>query len=97
MKKSQIEKMIKSDNGTIIDVRTPGEYMGGNVVGSINIPLTEVDLRMDEIRKLPQPLILCCASGTRSGQVHRYLVQQGLECHNGGSWTDVNYQKSLTV
>ena len=51
---------------TIIDVRTPGEFRGGNVKGSINIPLNEIHLRLDEIKQMPQPVILCCASGNRS-------------------------------
>ncbi len=92
-----IEKIIKEQQGTIVDVRTPGEFMGGNVVGSINIPLQEIQQRMDEIKALKQPLILCCASGNRSGQATQFLLQQGLECCNGGSWLDVNYYQSQTA
>lgn len=92
-----IEKIIKEQQGTIVDVRTSGEFMGGNVVGSINIPLQEIQQRMDEIKALKQPLILCCASGNRSGQATQFLLQQGLECCNGGSWLDVNYYQSQTA
>ena len=53
---------------TIIDVRSPEEFKNGNVAGSINIPLNEIQQRIEEIKKLPYPLILCCASGNRSGQ-----------------------------
>ncbi len=77
-------------NATIIDVRSPGEFMGGHVAGSINIPLSEIPGRVDEIRNMPQPLILCCASGNRSGQATMYLKQLGIACTNGGSWLDVN-------
>lgn len=76
---------------TIVDVRTPGEFMGGHVAGSINIPLQEIHVRLDEIKQLPQPLILCCASGNRSGQAAMFLKAQGIACENGGSWMDVNY------
>ena len=75
---------------TIVDVRTPSEFMGGNVAGSINIPLQEVTSRLEEIKKLPQPIILCCASGGRSGQATMFLKQNGIDCMNGGSWLDVN-------
>lgn len=84
-------KIIKEKQGTIIDVRTPAEFMGGNVAGSINIPLQEITNRMDELKKLKLPLVLCCASGGRSGQAHGYLAQLGIECFNGGSWLEVNY------
>lgn len=83
--------MIKDKTATIVDVRTPAEFMGGNVAGSINIPLQEIPERIDEIKALKSPLILCCASGNRSGQAQRFLSQVGIECYNGGSWMDVNY------
>ena len=75
---------------TIIDVRTPGEFMGGHVVGSINIPLQEIQNRADEIKALSQPIVLCCASGMRSGQATVYLKSLGVDCKNGGSWLDIN-------
>jgi phage shock protein E len=77
---------------TIIDVRTPGEFMGGNVVGSINIPLNELAQRIDEIKQLQQPIILCCASGARSAQATAFLKGLGIECENGGSWLTVNFK-----
>ena len=91
------EQLIVNNRGTIIDVRTQGEFMGGNVVGSINIPLQEIQQRIDELKDLKQPLVLCCASGNRSGQATQFLSQMGMECYNGGSWMDVNYYKSQTV
>lgn len=82
---------MNKNKKTIVDVRTPGEFMGGNVMGSINIPLQEVQQRLDEIKALNQPIILCCASGNRSGQAAMFLKSCGVECENGGSWMDVNY------
>ena len=77
---------------TIIDVRTPQEVAGGNVAGSINIPLNEVPERMEEIKSMEQPILLCCASGMRSGQASGFLNANGIACTNGGSWMDVNFQ-----
>ena len=93
----KIEKIIKEKKGTIVDVRTPAEFIGGNVAGSINIPLQEMEKRMDELKRLKQPLVLCCASGNRSGQATHFLSQLGIECCNGGSWLDVNYYQSQTI
>ncbi|MFA7274428.1 MAG: rhodanese-like domain-containing protein [Crocinitomicaceae bacterium] len=86
-----IEQALAEGHGTIVDVRSPGEFMGGNATGSINIPLQELEARMDEINALKQPLILCCASGNRSGMATQILSQSGIECGNGGSWLDVQY------
>ena len=93
-KKMDIEKIITENQGTIVDVRSYGEFLGGNVANSINIPLNEIPERIEELKKLKAPLILCCASGNRSGQAQHFLSQHGLECYNGGSWLNVNYYKS---
>jgi phage shock protein E len=89
-----LENIIKENECTILDVRTREEFMGGHVADSINIPLNEVPNNIEKIKNLKMPLILCCASGMRSGQAQQYLSQQGIECHNGGSWIDVNYFQS---
>ena len=75
--------------GTVIDVRTPAEFMGGHVVGSINIPLQEILEHVEEIKKMEQPLVFCCASGIRSGQAAAHFKSLGVSCENGGSWMDV--------
>ena len=89
-----IEKIIKERKGTIVDVRTPEEFRGGHAEGSINIPLQEIGKRMEELKQLKQPLVLCCASGGRSSQVHSFLSQQGIDCCNAGSWLDVNHYQN---
>lgn len=89
-----LENIIKEKKGSIVDVRTRQEYSGGHVADSINIPLNEIQDRLEEIQNLESPLILCCASGNRSGQAQHYLSQKGIDCYNGGSWLEVNYYQS---
>jgi phage shock protein E len=85
-----IEQLVRSKQCTVVDVRTRGEFMGGHVAGAVNIPLQDLQSKLVEIRQLKQPLVLCCASGNRSGQAQRYLAAEGINCVNGGSWFDVN-------
>jgi rhodanese-related sulfurtransferase len=84
-----LKELIKSGNATIIDCRTSAEFMGGHVVGSINIPLQEIPGRLAEFKKMKN-IVLCCASGGRSGQATSFLKQHGIECENAGSWFVVN-------
>ncbi|HUH27516.1 rhodanese-like domain-containing protein [Gelidibacter sp.] len=84
------EELITNSESTIIDVRTPLEFMGGSVFGAVNIPLNEIPHRLDELKAMKAPLILCCASGMRSGQAADFLINEGLSCVNGGSWLEVN-------
>jgi phage shock protein E len=77
---------MKNNQAIIVDVRTTQEFAGGNVEGSVNIPLNEIPQRIDELKSMDQKIILCCASGNRSGQAAQYLNSMGIPCENGGSW-----------
>ncbi len=90
-----VAELISQNKGTIVDVRTADEFRGGHVAGSINIPVQSITQHLEELKALESPLILCCASGGRSGMAQGFLSQQGINCLNGGSWMDVNYYKSL--
>lgn len=83
-------KEMLNNGAVIIDVRTPGEFQGGHVKGSKNYPLQTIENKVDELKKINKPLVLCCASGGRSGQAASFLKSKGLECENGGGWMQVN-------
>jgi len=56
---------------SIVDVREPDEIKATRVSGMLNIPMSELQTRIDE---LPEgPLAVFCRSGNRSGQVADYL------------------------
>ena len=75
---------------TIIDVRSPGEFSMGAVDGSINIPLDQVPHKVEEFKNMPRPIVLCCASGNRSGQACHFLEANGVDdIYNGGGWNMV--------
>jgi rhodanese-related sulfurtransferase len=76
---------------TIVDVRSYGEFQGGHIAGSVNIPLNEIPSRIEEF-KSKQNLVLCCASGNRSGQAVSFLKANGIDCENGGGWMELNYK-----
>lgn len=78
----------------IIDVRTPGEFLGGHIKGAVNIPLDSLQGQMIKIKK-GKPVITCCASGARSGSARRFLLERGyLEVYNGGGW--IGLQQKIT-
>ncbi len=77
---------FQSRNAIILDVRSKGEYQGGAIPGSKNIPLQQLSVRMNEIKKWNKPVITCCASGVRSGSAASILRSNGVEAMNGGGW-----------
>ena len=64
----------------IIDVRTPSEFSGGNIPGSINIDYNASDFseRMSELNKQTETLIYC-RSGGRSGRASMVLKELGFK------------------
>lgn len=78
---------LKKNGALYVDVRSAGEFAAGNAPGTINIPLAELGARLNEIPKT-SPVVLCCASGTRSGMARRLLRKNGYsQVHNIGTWT----------
>jgi phage shock protein E len=81
---------LKKNGAIFVDVRSAGEFANGNAPGTINIPLQELGNRLGEISK-SSPVVLCCASGTRSGMAKRLLKKNGyLNVHNIGTWRNLD-------
>ena len=81
--------LVKSNEASIVDVRTTEEFASYRIESSINIPLNLVPENIENLKKM-QPLILCCAAGIRSGQAMEFLKLNGFnQVYNGGSWQDV--------
>lgn len=74
------------NGAVIIDVRTKSEFDQGHVAGSKNIPLNEIKLKSEMIRKWNKPVVTVCRSGNRSAMAKSILKSAGLEVYNGGPW-----------
>jgi NADPH-dependent 2,4-dienoyl-CoA reductase/sulfur reductase-like enzyme/rhodanese-related sulfurtransferase len=65
----------------VVDVREPGERDGGVIPGSLSIPLGDLRDRLGELPK-DNELLVHCASGQRSYNACRVLLQHGFKCRN---------------
>jgi rhodanese-related sulfurtransferase len=80
---------LLSQGGQIVDVRSVDEFGSAHKDGSINIPLDSLKNRMKELDNT-KPIILCCASGSRSVLAKRTLLSEGFEnVHNAGRWSSL--------
>jgi len=78
---------LKRNGAIFVDVRSAEEFANGNAPGTINIPLQELGSRLGEIPK-SSPVVLCCASGTRSGMAKLMLRKNGYrQVYNIGTWS----------
>ena len=60
----------------LIDVREPKEFENGHILGARNIPITQINQRLIELRK-DQPVYLYCQSGARSTRAALLLHKKG--------------------
>lgn len=76
--KNELNNMLKDKKvkRTYVDVRTPDEFNNKNMKGFKNIPLHLLSKRHKEI-PADQPVILICASGSRSTKAARILMKMG--------------------
>jgi rhodanese-related sulfurtransferase len=74
------EAKEKIDGGgvQVIDVRTPGEYSGGHVPGSLNIPHMSIIARKSELAT-DRELVFICAVGQRSALACEFAAAVGLK------------------
>ncbi len=91
--KVDLKEVIRK-GGVILDVRTPEEFRGGHIKGSINIPVQNLNSNLSKLRK-DKPIVTCCASGMRSKAARRALQSNGfVEVYNGGSWMSLQSKLS---
>lgn len=75
------------EGARLIDVRSHAEYEMGHIEGSENIPLDRIGQAYQRLQKDGRVLVLCCASGRRSGMATNTLKDLGLKAvYNGGGW-----------
>ena len=78
----EAEKMINDDKHDkdliILDVREPKDFNNGHLLNDINIPIEDIDKRMDELRNYKsKDIIVYCNTGRKSAEVAEKLVEHG--------------------
>jgi len=80
----------------IVDVRTREEFARGAFPGAVNIPLDELEFRIDEIGAKDKKIILYCASGSRSAHAAKFLGSCGFKnLENGGGLSRMMSRKGI--
>ena len=75
---AQATHLINREDALMVDVREPGEYGAGHILGAKNVPLARIeDGGSDLGKKKDRPLILYCDTGNRSGKAIAALKKQG--------------------
>jgi rhodanese-related sulfurtransferase len=80
-------RRLIAEGARLIDVRTHEEFSMGHLDGAENIPLDRIGGLAGKLKKTGRPIVLCCASGRRSGMAAEQLTRAGVpDVVNGGGW-----------
>lgn len=76
---TEFEKRINTLQPQLLDVRTAGEYQSGHLRNSLQADWLNKEQFADRIRYLnkSKPLLVYCASGMRSAQAAKWLLENG--------------------
>jgi rhodanese-related sulfurtransferase len=69
---------IEAHRPVVVDVREPSEYVQGHLPGAISIPQAELAVRLAEIPR-DRELLVVCASGMRSLRSAGFLRALGFD------------------
>ena len=89
---AEVKQLLKDNNSIVLlDVRTYGERKSGAIKPSIHIPLHEITLKTEQLKKYGSREIICyCQTGSRSVSAAVRLKKLGFNSANleGGysSW-----------
>lgn len=72
--------LTNQDAAKLIDLRSPNEFADGHITGSINIPYTDIEDRLHEIKlQEGKSLVLICDSGSQSANAGEVLNKSGYQ------------------
>ncbi|KMJ59291.1 rhodanese domain protein [Bacillus sp. LL01] len=74
-------KLANGEQLSIIDVREAEEVAAGKIPQAVNIPLSLLEFRTQDIDKSKEH-IMVCRSGGRSGKASMFLAAQGFDVTN---------------
>jgi rhodanese-related sulfurtransferase len=76
---AQATQLINREDALVLDVRDPGEYGSGHIIGAKNVPLSRIGSAGSEIaaKRKEKPVIVYCDTGSRSTKAAAALRSQG--------------------
>lgn len=93
--KAETPKEAVANAALVLDVRTPEEFAGGHLDRAENIPVDEVESKIDAIKAkvggdTSKPIAVYCAAGGRAGKAKTMLEKAGFtHVTNAGGYKDL--------
>ncbi len=88
VKKRQVEQFLQQD-AVILDVRSQKEWDAGHIEGAMHVPMDQLTDKVDDLKRLDKPVIVCCESGARATKAASFLNINNIKATNGGGWVSL--------
>ena len=76
----RLESLLKENYVFLIDVRSSREFEEGHLNGAINVPVYNIEDKINDLVKDKQStIILYCSTGSRSAKAKNILDKKGYE------------------
>ncbi|MGL6039316.1 MAG: rhodanese-like domain-containing protein [Soonwooa sp.] len=84
-----IKSLVSDPHTTLIDVRIPEQYAEGTAEDAINIPLKDLESKVEEL-KSKDKIVVFCNTGKQAASAKELLTKYGIKnVHSGTSWKNV--------
>ena len=74
---ASIPALVTSPETTLVDVRIPAQHEAATAKNAVNIPLAEIEKKLDFFRKQKQTVVFC-NSGKQADQAMKILRKNGI-------------------
>ena len=74
---TQATHLMNREDALVVDVREPGEFGAGHILGARNVPLARIDGSGDLAKRKDKPVIVYCEGGERAAKAAAALRKLG--------------------
>jgi rhodanese-related sulfurtransferase len=73
-----LERLDSDEAPLVVDLRAPAEYGIAHIPGALNVPSTELEARIEELRN-SNGVVIYCLNGTRTRQAEPVLYAHDID------------------
>ncbi len=73
---ADVKQQLRAEHPVLLDVRTRGEWRNGHLPESVNVPVGDLDQRLDEVPR-DRPVVVHCQTGARAAIAASLLKARG--------------------
>ncbi len=94
---AEVTRLINREEAVVVDIRGKADFKKGHIVGALNVPLTELPGRTEELKAYAgRPMVICCADGFGAPDAVKPLRGAGFEnlyqlLGGIGEWRTANF------